>query len=172
MWDWGSRPCIEPNARRQTRGKDTEVASCFDKRQLLSHNHYPCASSAHIINNIEVLRLQKQSAKTAHTELTCCDTHVLMWDAATGWNFRSVSVKCDLCDWLEDENQCTVQKVSLNNIDLLHLEKQCAKAAHRKQTHHTHIWYIRANHEGGTSEVFQSNVACMIGWGMKTSQLY
>ena len=27
------------------------------------------------INNIDVLCLEKQCAKAAHTELTCCDTH-------------------------------------------------------------------------------------------------
>ena len=53
------------------------------------------------INNIDVLRLEKQCAKAAHMKLTCGDTHahVRYKGKSRGWNFRSVSVKCGLCDW-------------------------------------------------------------------------
>ncbi len=59
--------------------------------------------------------------------------------------------------------------------DMKEMHERCKAATYSTIHHfkqHAHIYNIGANREGGTSEVFLSNVACMIGLVMKISELY
>ena len=63
------------------------------------------------INNINVLCLDKTVRQSiAYGANMWWHAHAYMKynGKSRGWNFRSVSVKCGLCDWLGGENQWTI----------------------------------------------------------------